>query len=185
MDAYQLFPQCMLAVFPLIGAVTDVVVTRACTGYWVRPPLCSVVVTAPIKVKVLSLLVGVGTTRFVFELYFCLVEQGRQDWRTPNWRGVPDCSSAMAVHLCVCSVVSFFTYCVGSQCALLLALLCWQLALVSLRHCFHQPISTDLMRSGLRIVVVMALGLLWELWRQLKLWPCPVPTLCAHGAHGC
>ena len=31
--ACHLFPQCMLAIIPLIGGVTDVVVTRACTGY--------------------------------------------------------------------------------------------------------------------------------------------------------
>ena len=32
-DACHLFPQCMLAVIPLTGGVTDVVLTRACTGY--------------------------------------------------------------------------------------------------------------------------------------------------------
>ena len=29
----HLFPQCMLAIIPLIGGVTSVVVTRACTGH--------------------------------------------------------------------------------------------------------------------------------------------------------
>jgi len=33
MDVYLLFPQCKLAIVPLIGGVTGVVVTRACTGY--------------------------------------------------------------------------------------------------------------------------------------------------------
>ena len=33
MDACHPFPQCMLAIIPLMGGVTDVVVTRACTGY--------------------------------------------------------------------------------------------------------------------------------------------------------
>ena len=32
-DVCYLSPQCMLAVIPLIGGVTVVVVTRACTGY--------------------------------------------------------------------------------------------------------------------------------------------------------
>ena len=32
-DVCHLFPQCMLTIIPLIGGVTDVVVTRACTGY--------------------------------------------------------------------------------------------------------------------------------------------------------
>ena len=32
-DACHLFPQCMLAIIPLIGGVTVVVVARACTGY--------------------------------------------------------------------------------------------------------------------------------------------------------
>ena len=45
-DICHLFLQCMLAVIPLIGGVTDVVVSRNCTGYWARPSLCSVVVTA-------------------------------------------------------------------------------------------------------------------------------------------
>ena len=33
MNACHLFPQCMLAVNPLTGGVTDVVVSRAFTGY--------------------------------------------------------------------------------------------------------------------------------------------------------
>ena len=37
MDACHVFPQCMLDVIPLIGGVTGVVVTRACTGYQVPP----------------------------------------------------------------------------------------------------------------------------------------------------
>ena len=45
MDACHLFPQCMLAVIPLIGDVTDVVVTRACTRYCVGL-IYSLVVTA-------------------------------------------------------------------------------------------------------------------------------------------
>ena len=32
-DVCHLFTQCILAAIPLIGGVTDVVVTRACTGY--------------------------------------------------------------------------------------------------------------------------------------------------------
>ena len=32
-DACHVFPQCMFVLIPLIGGVTDVVVTRACTGY--------------------------------------------------------------------------------------------------------------------------------------------------------
>ena len=32
MDACHVFLQCVLAVIPLIGGVTGVVVTRACTG---------------------------------------------------------------------------------------------------------------------------------------------------------
>ena len=45
MDSCLVFPQCVLAIIPLIGNVI-VVVTRACTGCLVWPPLCSVVVTA-------------------------------------------------------------------------------------------------------------------------------------------
>ena len=32
-DVCHLCPQCMLAVIPFMGGVTDVVVTRACPGY--------------------------------------------------------------------------------------------------------------------------------------------------------
>ena len=46
MDAYHIFPQCVLTIIPLVGGVICVVVTRACTGYWLGPPLCSLVVTA-------------------------------------------------------------------------------------------------------------------------------------------
>ena len=46
MDTCHFFPQCMLAVFPLTIDVTDIVVTRACTGYQVGLPLCFVIVTA-------------------------------------------------------------------------------------------------------------------------------------------
>ena len=46
MDACHIFLQGVLAVIALIGCVIVVVVTRACTGYWVRATLCSVVITA-------------------------------------------------------------------------------------------------------------------------------------------
>ena len=56
---------------------------------------------------------------------------------------------------------------------------CWQLTLVSLRHCLHQATSTDVLKSGPRTTVVVHLDPLWELWRQLTLtWPSP-PT-CTH-----
>lgn len=40
LDACHLFPQCMLAVIPLIGGVTDVVVTIACLFFalWLSLP---------------------------------------------------------------------------------------------------------------------------------------------------
>ena len=46
MDTCHTFPQVVLVFVPLIGGVFGVVVTRACTGCWVGPPFCSVVVTA-------------------------------------------------------------------------------------------------------------------------------------------
>ena len=51
--AYRLFPQCMPAVIHLIGSVTGGV-TKACTGYSARPPLCyaqpkvSTLISAPL-----------------------------------------------------------------------------------------------------------------------------------------
>lgn len=46
MDASHLSPLCLLAVIPVIGDVTGVVLTRPCTGYLAGAPLGSVVVTA-------------------------------------------------------------------------------------------------------------------------------------------
>ena len=45
MDVCHLFPQCLLAIIPLLGGVTDVVVIRVIARSCAVPPLCSVVVT--------------------------------------------------------------------------------------------------------------------------------------------
>lgn len=47
----------------------------------------------------------------------------------------------------MCTVWSLFTHCVESYSTLFLALLCQQLALVSLNCCFYQATSADLLRS--------------------------------------
>ena len=44
-DACRLFPQHILAVFPLIGSVVGIGGCKACVGYEVGFPLCSVAVT--------------------------------------------------------------------------------------------------------------------------------------------
>ena len=59
---YHLFSLYMLAIIPLTGGMTDVVVPTACTGYWVGPPLCSMVVIGPLQGRVCSLVVGVEAT---------------------------------------------------------------------------------------------------------------------------
>ena len=105
----------------------------------------------------------------------------RWKWNSPTGRRATKYSSARAIHWWVCSVVWPFTLCAGSQSTLLLALPsappqlweCQQLALVSLRHCFHKATSADPLKSGPRTTVVMHLDLLWELWRQLRSWPGP------------
>ena len=84
----------------------------------------------------------------------------------------------------MCFVISPVTHCVGSQSTLLLALPsapfqpweCQQLALVSLKHCFHKATSAKSLKSGPRTAVVTHLDLLWELCRQLRPWPGPTPT---------
>ena len=43
MDICHVFPQCVLAIIPLIGGVTGVVMTVGCSA---GPPLCCVVITA-------------------------------------------------------------------------------------------------------------------------------------------
>ena len=48
-NASHIFPQSVLVVSPLIGGVIGVVMTRTCTGCWVEPPVCSVVVTALLR----------------------------------------------------------------------------------------------------------------------------------------
>ena len=53
MDVFHVFPQGVLVIIPLIGGEIGVVVTRASTGCWAGPSLCSVVVTA---------LLGAGST---------------------------------------------------------------------------------------------------------------------------
>lgn len=80
--------------------------------------------------------------------------------------------------------MSPFTHCVGSKSTLLLALLSappqprlsQQLALVYLRHCFHQDTSADPLESGPRTAVIMHLDLLWKLWRPLRPLSAPGPT---------
>ena len=57
-DVCHLFHHRMLAIIPLIGGVTDVVVTRTCSGYWAGPPLCSVC-HCPVRGGVCFLVVGV------------------------------------------------------------------------------------------------------------------------------
>ena len=46
MDACCLFSQSVLAIIPLISSVTGVVLIRACIGYWVELPLCSMIAMA-------------------------------------------------------------------------------------------------------------------------------------------
>lgn len=72
----------------------------------------------------------------------------------------------------------FFNYCAGSQSTLLLVLLCRQLALVSVRYCFHQAISIDPMRLGPRIMVLMPLCYRDSLDSGLV----QSPRICAHRA---
>ena len=45
-DTSHTFPQGVLAIIPLIGAVIGVVMSRACSGCWVGLPLCSVAIPA-------------------------------------------------------------------------------------------------------------------------------------------
>ena len=58
MDTSHIFPQGMLAIIPLIGDGIGVVLSRACTGFWVGPPLCSVAVRA---------LLGVGSAPWLLD----------------------------------------------------------------------------------------------------------------------
>ena len=56
---------------------------------------------------------------------------------------------------------------------------CWQLALVSLRHCFHKATSAEPLKSCPKTAVVSYLDPLWELWRKLRPWPIPA-HMCTH-----
>ena len=44
MESCHLFLQYIMVIIPLIGDVADVVLTRACTGYWMGIPVFFVVV---------------------------------------------------------------------------------------------------------------------------------------------
>lgn len=45
MESCHLFLQYIMVIIPLIGDVADVVLTRACTGYWMGIPVFFVVVS--------------------------------------------------------------------------------------------------------------------------------------------
>lgn len=51
------------------------------------------------------------------------------------------------------------------------------MALVSLRHCFHEATGADALKSSFRTTVVMHFDLLWELWGRFKPNPGPTPML--------
>lgn len=46
MNACSLFPECVVTTISLISGLSDVVVSKACTGCWTKTPLCSMVVIA-------------------------------------------------------------------------------------------------------------------------------------------
>lgn len=62
MDACLLFPQCSLAIVPLIGSMSVVLVIRACTVCWAGRPLARGFYS-PIKEQSLSLVFGVEDSR--------------------------------------------------------------------------------------------------------------------------
>lgn len=86
-----------------------------------------------------------------------------------------------AIHQWVCSAASPFITLCAHKVALPSAPAqpeeCRQLALVSLRHCFHEATSTDALKSSFRTTVVMHFDLLWELRGRFKPNPGPTPTL--------
>ena len=115
MDACCLFSQCMLAIIPLIGAVTDVV-TRACISY--RPGLLfGLWLSLPCWGRVCSQVVGSRSPWSISDLHckggrIGTPYQKRSHWVLFHWSCVP-----VSMLRCVS-----FTFCVNSQSALLLAL---------------------------------------------------------------
>ena len=106
MDACSIFPQCILAIIPLIEGVIAVV-TKACTGCRVGLPLCG---CQPCWRQGLLPSCWSRSSRS-----FRTVVWGRWDWSTPTGRGVTHCFPVEAVLLGVHSVVSPVPHCVGSQ----------------------------------------------------------------------
>ena len=121
-DVCHHFPYCMLAMFPFLGGVADVVMSRACPGYWMGPPLCFVVVTACQQWGLLPCCWSRGPY-ISFKLCFCSVVQARWDWRIVTGKEATEYSFSGVVPLWVCSVVSPLAHYKGSQIILLLALL--------------------------------------------------------------
>ena len=54
MDAYHIFPQCLLALIPWIWNIIGVVI-QAFPGYWLGPSHCSVGCHSPVRGRVCSL----------------------------------------------------------------------------------------------------------------------------------
>ena len=106
MDAYYLFPLCVLVVIPWIGGVT-------CCGdqslHWILNTASSLLCGChcPVRGRICSLAVGVEAPRFVSELHFGSAVQGRWDWSTPAGRGATEYSSTGAAPLWVCFAVTF------------------------------------------------------------------------------
>ena len=123
MDICCLLPQSLLAIIPLIGGVTDFVVTRTWTEYWVGLLFCSVVVTAPLPCQGWGLFCHCCRAphpRLVSYLCFWYVVWGMWDWSAPSGREVTgreatEYSSSGAVYLWVCSAVSSFSHSASSQ----------------------------------------------------------------------
>ena len=105
---YHLFSLYMLAIIPLTGGMTDVVVPTACTGYWVGPPLCSMVVIGPLQGRVCSLVAGPEGPRYVSALWCEAGGTGSALGDEPP--GTPPLVLPTGVH----TVMSPVTCCAGS-----------------------------------------------------------------------
>ena len=159
MDDCHCFPQCM-AIIPLIGGLIGGVMTRNCSGYWAGLllfgcllPSCCSRCSQICFLAVSDLPQGLGGIGTLLS--------GEKTLQTP------------LLELFTGEYAFCVTFQLLSRLTLgpTLTMVCQQLTLVTLRPCLHHVTSSDPLKSGSRMAVVLYLYPLWKLWRQLRLWP--------------
>ena len=175
----------MLAIIPLIGDVTDVVVTWACEGYWAKLPTPTFsVLLLPCQGQVCSLVIGVEVPRSVSELCFWSAAWERQSWSAPTGRKVTE-FSPLELFTCVCVLLCHFSPLVLTH----KLHYCWNCPQPHLNHGYSGSCSwffsglvftkppVQIPQSHPRTAVIMCLDPLWELMETAQIRTCSSPPV--------